>query len=49
MEIARKKKLVPMVPDFNVFDIMQGVAITTFIKTGKKKQMNLEKFFIVIC
>ncbi len=31
--------------DENVFDIMQGVAITLFIKTGKKKAGNLGQVF----
>ncbi|TAF73076.1 MAG: DNA methyltransferase [Bacteroidetes bacterium] len=30
-------------PDVNVFDIMQGVSINIFIKTGKKKQGELGK------
>src|SRR5690606_35840669 len=29
--------------DVNVFDIMQGVAITIFVKTGKKKTNELGK------
>ncbi|MCG8236741.1 N-6 DNA methylase [Tenacibaculum finnmarkense genomovar ulcerans] len=32
-------------PDQNVFDIMQGVAITFFIKTGKKKENELGNVF----
>lgn len=32
-------------PDINVFDIQQGVAITIFIKTGKKKSNELGKVF----
>ena len=32
-------------PDVNVFDIMQGVAITVFVKTGKKKNNELGKVF----
>ena len=32
-------------PDVNVFDIMQGVAITVFVKTGKKKANELGKVF----
>ncbi len=31
--------------DLNVFDIMQGVAITIFVKTGKKKPNELGKVF----
>lgn len=31
--------------DQNVFDIMQGVAITVFVKTGKKKANQLGKIF----
>jgi len=31
--------------DVNVFDIMQGVAITVFVKTGKKKPNQLGKVF----
>jgi predicted helicase len=31
--------------DQNVFDIMQGVAITVFVKTGKKKNNELGKVF----
>ncbi len=31
--------------DINVFDIMQGVAITIFVKTGKKKPTELGKVF----
>lgn len=32
-------------PDINVFDIQQGVSITIFVKTGKKKANNLGKVF----
>jgi predicted helicase len=32
-------------PDVNVFDIMQGVAITIFVKTGNKKPNDLGKVF----
>lgn len=32
-------------PDVNVFDIMQGVSINLFIKTGKKKANELGKVF----
>jgi predicted helicase len=32
-------------PDVNVFDIMQGVAITIFIKTGKKKTSELGQVY----
>jgi predicted helicase len=31
--------------DVNVFDIMQGVSINLFVKTGKKKQNELGKFY----
>lgn len=43
---AKKKEVCPDgSPDQNVFDIMQGVAITFFIKTGKKKTNQLGKVF----
>jgi predicted helicase len=32
-------------PDQNVFDIMQGVSINIFVKTGKKKKNELGKLF----
>lgn len=32
-------------PDQNVFDIMQGVSINIFVKTGKKKKTDLGKVF----
>ena len=32
-------------PDNNVFDIMQGVSVNIFIKTGKKKQSELGQVF----
>src|SRR5690606_3120599 len=32
-------------PDQNVFDIMQGVSINIFVKTGKKKPNELGKVF----
>lgn len=32
-------------PDVNVFDIMQGVSINIFVKTGKKKAIDLGKVF----
>ncbi len=32
-------------PDINVFDIQQGVAITVFVKTGKKKKNELGRVF----
>ncbi len=32
-------------PDVNVFDIMQGVSINIFVKTGKKKSNELGKVF----
>ncbi len=39
---AKKKEVCPDgSPDQNVFDIMQGVSINIFIKTGKKKQNEL--------
>ncbi|MGO1728602.1 MAG: type ISP restriction/modification enzyme [Flavobacteriaceae bacterium] len=39
---AKKKEVCPDgSPDQNVFDIMQGVAISIFIKTGKKKKKEL--------
>jgi predicted helicase len=34
--------------DENVFLIQQGVSINIFIKTGKKKMMNWQLFFILI-
>ncbi|MCG8212764.1 N-6 DNA methylase [Tenacibaculum finnmarkense genomovar finnmarkense] len=43
---AKKKETCPDgSPDQNVFDIMQGVAITFLIKTGKKKAHELGKVF----
>ncbi|SEB96931.1 N-6 DNA Methylase [Maribacter dokdonensis] len=43
---SKKKEVCPDgSPDQNVFDIMQGVAITIFIKTGKKKNNQLGKVF----
>ncbi len=43
---AKKKEVCPDgSPDQNVFDIMQGVAITFFVKTGKKKANELGKVF----
>jgi predicted helicase len=39
---AKKKEVCPDgSPDQNVFDIMQGVSINIFVKTGKKKQNEL--------
>ncbi len=39
---AKKKEICPDgTPDQNVFDIMQGVSINIFIKTGKKKKDEL--------
>jgi predicted helicase len=35
--------------DANVFDITVGVSINFFIKTGKKKMVNWQRFFILIC
>lgn len=43
---AKKKETSPDgSADVNVFDIMQGVAITVFVKTGKKKPIELGKVF----
>jgi predicted helicase len=43
---SKKKETAPDgSADVNVFDIMQGVAITIFIKTGKKKTNELGKVF----
>ncbi|CAA0257178.1 type ISP restriction/modification enzyme [Tenacibaculum maritimum] len=43
---SKKKETCPDgSPDVNVFDIMQGVAITVFVKTGKKKSNELGKTF----
>ncbi|MCD8403283.1 type ISP restriction/modification enzyme [Tenacibaculum finnmarkense] len=43
---SKKKETCPDgSPDQNVFDIMQGVAITFLIKTGKKKAHELGKVF----
>ena len=43
---SKKKETAPDgTPDVNVFDIMQGVAITIFVKTGKKKSNELGKVF----
>jgi predicted helicase len=43
---AKKKEVCPDgSPDQNVFDIMQGVAITVFAKTGKKKANELGQVF----
>jgi hypothetical protein len=47
MEIAQKKKLVLRKFKINVFDIMQGVAIPIFVKTGKKKQQNYKVFNLI--
>ncbi len=41
---AKKKETCPDgTPDINVFDIMQGVSINIFVKTGKKKTNELGK------
>ncbi len=41
---AKKKETCPDgTPDINVFDIMQGVSINIFVKTGKKKSNELGK------
>lgn len=43
---SKKKEVCPDgSPDVNVFDIMQGVSINLFIKTGKKKKNELGKIF----
>jgi predicted helicase len=43
---AKKKEVCPDgSPDQNVFDIMQGVSINIFIKTGKKKKNELAKIY----
>ena len=43
---AKKKETAPDgSPDQNVFDIMQGVSINIFVKTGKKKKNELGKVF----
>ena len=43
---SKKKEVCPDGSiDQNVFDIMQGVAITVFVKTGKKKNNELGKVF----
>ncbi|OBQ52889.1 N-6 DNA methylase [Tamlana sp. s12] len=43
---SKKKETCPDgSPDQNVFDIMQGVAITMFVKTGKKKMNELGTVF----
>ena len=43
---AKKKEVCPDgTPDQNVFDIMQGVSINIFVKTGKKKRKELGQVF----
>ncbi len=43
---SKKKETAPDgSPDQNVFDIMQGVSINFFVKTGKKKSSELGKVF----
>jgi predicted helicase len=43
---AKKKEVCPNgSKDENVFDIMQGVSINIFVKTGKKKKNELSKVF----
>jgi predicted helicase len=43
---AKKKEVCPDgSPDQNVFDIMQGVSINIFVKTGKKKKSALGEVF----
>lgn len=45
---AKKEEISPDgTLDQNVFDIMQGVAITLFVKTGKKKKTDLGEIFHV--
>jgi predicted helicase len=41
----KKEKSPDGTTDMNVFDIMQGVSINLFIKTGKKKKSELSKVF----
>jgi predicted helicase len=41
----KKEKALDGSPDINVFDIQQGVSITIFIKTGKKKLNELGRVF----
>ena len=43
---SKKKEVCPDgTPDQNVFDIMQGVSINLFVKTGKKKKNELGQVF----
>ena len=43
---SKKKEVCPDgTPDQNVFDIMQGVSINIFVKTGQKKKNELAKVF----
>ncbi len=43
---SKKKEVCPDgSPDVNVFDIMQGVSINIFMKTGKKKPSDLGKIY----
>ncbi|MDR0332448.1 MAG: DNA methyltransferase [Dysgonamonadaceae bacterium] len=43
---SKKKEVSPDgSPDQNVFDIMQGVSINIFVKTGEKKKNELSKLF----
>ena len=43
---AKRKEICPDgSPDQNVFDIMQGVSINIFIKTGNKKKKDLAKIY----
>lgn len=43
---AKKKEVcLDGTPDQNVFDIMQGVSINIFVKTGKKKKKDLGQIF----
>ena len=43
---SKKKEVCPDgSPDVNVFDIMQGVSINVFVKTGKKKKNELGKVY----
>ena len=46
---SKKKETAPDgSPDQNVFDIMQGVSINIFIKTGKKIKTDLGEVFITV-
>lgn len=43
--VAQEKICPDGTPDQNVFDIMQGVSINIFLKTGKKKNNEFGKLF----